>query len=106
MYAHLKDLLKSTGDLDDLVIVTPANVSDQQLSLLLGILQSLAVDISAVVDRSLIATHSGSEHSVHIETQWRQALIVQIVESEGERSVRETKPLPGLGLLDLHEQIP
>lgn len=105
VYAHLKDLLESTGDLDDLVIVTPANVSDQQLSLLLGILQSLAVDISAVVDRSLIATHSGSEHSVHIETQWRQALIVQIVESEGERSVRETKPLPGLGLLDLHEQI-
>ena len=105
VYSHLKELLGASDDLDDLVIVTPANVGDDQLSLLLGILQSLSIDISAVIDRSLIATHSGDGRSVHIETQWRQLLITEVIESEGERSVTETKPLPGLGLLDCYEQI-
>ena len=105
VYSHLKELLGASDDLDDLVIVTPANVGDDQLSLLLGILQSLSIDISAVIDRSLIATHSGDGRSVHIETQWRQLLITEIIESEGERSVTETKPLPGFGLLDCYEQI-
>lgn len=105
VYSHLKELLGASDDLDDLVIVTPANVGDDQLSLLLGILQSLSINISAVIDRSLIATHSGDRRSVHIETQWRQLLITEVIESEGERSVTETKPLPGLGLLDCYEQI-
>ena len=105
VYSHLKELLGASDDLDDLVIVTPANVGDDQLSLLLGILQSLSINISAVIDRSLIATHSGGRRSVHIETQWRQLLITEVIESEGERSVTETKPLPGLGLLDCYEQI-
>ena len=105
VYSHLKELLGTSHDLDDLVIVTPANVGDDQLSLLLGILQSLSINISAVIDRSLIATHLGGGRSVHIETQWRQLLITEVIESEGERSVTETKPLPGLGLLDCYEQI-
>lgn len=105
VYSHLKALLDTSDDLDDLVIVTPANVGDDQLSLLLGILQSLSINISAVIDRSLIATHSGDGRSVHIETQWRQLLITEVIESEGERSVAETKPLPGFGLLDCYEQI-
>ena len=105
VYSHLKELFGACDNLDDLVIVTPANVGDDQLSLLLGILQSLSINISGVIDRSLIATHSGDGHSVHIETQWRQLLITEVIESEGERSVTETKPLPGFGLLDCYEQI-
>ncbi len=105
VYSHLKELLGASDGLDDLVIVTPANVGDDQLSLLLGILQSLSINISAVIDRSLIATHSGDGRSVHIETQWRQLLITEVIESNGDRSVTEVKPLPGLGLLDCYEQI-
>jgi hypothetical protein len=77
----------------------------EQLSLLLGILQTLPVTISAVIHRSaLVGAHLG-QPCAHIELQLHQASITVIGIDNGEAHVGDTGLLPGCGLLGLLDEI-
>jgi hypothetical protein len=77
----------------------------EQLSLLLGILQTLPVEISAVIHRSaLVGAHLG-QPCAHIELQLHQASITVINIDNGEAHVGDTGLLPGCGLLGLLDEV-
>ena len=55
VYEHLKGLFALSDGVNTLCRIAPGNLEQAQLELLLGILGSLGVKPSAVVDRALLA---------------------------------------------------
>ncbi|MBT6350767.1 MAG: hypothetical protein HOJ46_01725, partial [Halieaceae bacterium] len=104
-HAHLATLFPDTAINEPVSLAVPGAMDTGQLSLLLGILQSLPVEISAVIHRSaLVGAHLG-QPCAHIEVQLHQASVTVIDVDNGEAHVGDTGLLPGCGLLGLLDEI-
>ena len=104
-HAHLAALFPDTTIEEAVALAIPGAMDAGQLSLLLGILQTLPVEISAVIHRSaLVGAHLG-QPCAHIEVQLHQASITVVEIDNGEASVGDTGLLPGSGLLGLLDEI-
>ena len=104
-HAHLATLFPDTAINEPVALAIPGAMDTGQLSLLLGILQTLPVEISAVIHRSaLVGAHLG-QPCAHIEVQLHQAIITVIDIDNGEAHVGDTGLLPGCGLLGLLDEI-
>ena len=104
-HAHLATLFPDTAINEPVALAVPGAMDTGQLSLLLGILQTLPVEISAVIHRSaLVGAHLG-QPCAHIEVQLHQASITVIDIDNGEAHVGDTGLLPGCGLLGLLDEI-
>lgn len=104
-HAHLDTLFPDTAINEPVALAIPGAMDTGQLSLLLGILQTLPVEISAVIHRSaLVGAHLG-QPCAHIEVQLHQASITVIDIDNGEAHVGDTGLLPGCGLLGLLDEI-
>lgn len=104
-HAHLATLFPDTAINEPVALAVPGAMDTGQLSLLLGILQTLPVEISWVIHRSaLVGAHLG-QPCAHIEVQLHQASITVIDIDNGEAHVGDTGLLPGCGLLGLLDEI-
>ena len=104
-HAHLATLFPDNAIDEPVALAIPGAMDAGQLSLLLGILETLPVKISAVIHRSaLVGAHLG-QPCAHIELQLHQASITVISIDNGEAYVGETGLLPGCGLLGLLDEI-
>ena len=104
-HAHLATLLPDTAINEPVALAIPGAMDAAQLSLLLGILQTLPVEISAVIHRSaLVGAHLG-QPCAHIEVQLHQASVTVVDVDNGEAHVGDTGLLPGCGLLGLLDEI-
>lgn len=104
-HAHLATLFPGNAIDEPVALAIPGAMDAGQLSLLLGILQTLPMTISAVIHRSaLVGAHLGKP-CAHIELQLHQASITVIGIDNGEAHVGDTGLLPGCGLLGLLDDL-
>ena len=104
-HAHLATLFPDTAINEPVALAIPGAMDTGQLSLLLGILQTLPVEISAVIHRSALVGAYLGQPCAHIEVQLHQASITVIDIDNGEAHVGDTGLLPGCGLLGLLDEI-
>lgn len=103
VHAHLETLLGQSTD--DLALIIPGAMEPDQLSLLLGILQTLPVETRGVVHRSaLVGSYLGAS-CAHIELHLHQASITTVSVEAGHAYAGATQLLPGHGLLGLMDDI-
>ena len=103
VHAHLKALLN--GISDDITLAIPGAMEPGQLSLLLGILQTLPVTASSVVHRSALVGAATGRSCAHVELQLHQASITAVTVESGVARAGETQLLTGHGLLGLIDDI-
>ena len=103
VYEHLKALFASIDGVNNLCLITPGNLEQAQLELLLGILGSLGVNSSAVVDRALLAHPAELGSGLNLNLQSRQLVISEVTVDANLSRVEKTTAVPGLGYLDLLE---
>jgi len=103
VHAHLEALLGDNND--DLMLAIPGAMESGQLSLLLGILQTLPVTASSVVHRSALVGAAVGQSCAHIELQLHQASITVVTVENQVAQAGETQVLPGHGLLGLMDEI-
>ena len=103
VHAHLEALLGDGNE--DLVLAIPGAMESGQLSLLLGILQTLPVTASLVVHRSALVGAAVGRSCAHIELQLHQASITMVSVANQVAQAGETQVLPGHGLLGLMDEI-
>lgn len=102
-YEHLKGLFASTDRVNDLCLIAPGNLDQTQLELLLGILGSLVINPSAVVDRALLAHPAELGSGLNLNLQWRQLVVSEVAVAANLCQVEKITAVPGLGYLDLLE---
>jgi len=103
VHAHLEALLN--GMSGDITLAIPGAMESGQLSLLLGILQTLPVTASAVVHRSALVGAAAGQSCAHVELQLHQASITLVTVENGVARAGDTQLLPGHGLLGLMDDI-
>ena len=103
VHAHLEALFN--GISGDITLAIPGAMEPGQLSLLLGILQTLPVTASGVVHRSALAGAATGQSCAHVELQLHQASITDVTVDNGVARAGETQLLPGHGLLGLMDDI-
>ena len=103
VYEHLKGLFTTTDSVNDLCLIAPGNLEQAQLELLLGILGSLGVNPSAVVDRALLAHPAELGSGLNVNLQWRQLVVSEITVDANLCRVEKITAVPGLGYIDLLE---
>jgi hypothetical protein len=103
VHAHLEQVLgKEAGSI---MLAIPGAMESAQLSLLLGILQTLPCDTRAVVHRSALVGASAGRSCVHIELQLHQSSMTRVDVEAGVAKARDTQILPGSGLMGLLDHI-
>ena len=103
VHAHLEALLNDISG--DITLAVPGAMESGQLSLLLGILQTLPVITSSVVHRSALVGAATAQSCAHVELQLHQASITAVTVESGVARAGETQLLPGYGLLGLMDEI-
>jgi len=103
VHAHLEALLD--GISGDITLAIPGAMESGQLSLLLGIIQTLPVTASSVVHRSALVGAATGQSCAHVELQLHQASITAVTVESGVAQAGETQLLPGHGLLGLMDDI-
>ncbi|MEK9585517.1 MAG: hypothetical protein VW039_04990 [Halieaceae bacterium] len=103
VHAHLETLLGQSTD--DLTLIIPGAMEPDQLSLLLGILQTLPVETRGVVHRSaLVGAYLGTP-CAHVELHLHQTSITPVSLEDGHAKAGITQLLPGQGLLGLMDEM-
>ena len=103
VHAHLETLLGQSTD--DLTLIIPGAMEPDQLSLLLGILQTLPVETRGVVHRSaLVGSYLGAP-CAHVELHLHQTSITPVSLEDGHAKAGITQLLPGQGLLGLMDEV-
>ena len=103
VHTHLQTLL---GDVPgDVRLAIPGTMEPAQLSLLLGILQTLPVTARSVIHRSALIGSAVGEACAHVELHLHQASITGVSVTDGIAAAQETQLLPGQGLLGLMDEI-
>ena len=103
VHAHLEALLADTSG--EITLVIPGVMEPAQLSLLLGILQTLPATPTAVVHRSALIGAGQGEACAHVELHLHQASVTAVAIADHSAIAGETQLLPGSGLLGLIDEI-
>jgi len=103
VHAHLEAMLGDTSG--EIALVIPGTMEPAQLSLLLGIVETLPVKPAAVVHRSALIGAGIAERCVHIELHLHQASVTPVNVDHGMAETGDTQLLPGFGLLGLIDDL-
>ena len=104
-YAQLRHLLESVGAPEKLIIATPGYLSDQQLSLLLGLLKALKVQVAGIIDSAVAAAINYPLAQVIIEVQRHQTVITEIGHKGDRIEILNQQCVPDLGMAQLHNLV-
>jgi len=104
-FAHLNTISSEHALKDEVIFAVPSNYNRNQLSILLGLVQSCDFDAVGIVDMPLLVAGStdGSDHAVYLDIQLHQSVLTTF--SPGENSISRDKvvQIPGTGLIALHD---
>ncbi len=106
VHGHLESLHQSVGAPEKVLIAAPGNMTREQLSMLLGIVQALPFNIGGLVHRtSVLGAASGLDQGLHVELQLHQLVVTPFQTVDGHTEAGESQTLPGRGLLALQDQL-
>lgn len=107
VHAHLLDIHEQAGQPQELILAVSSAMQREQLALLLGIIEQCPFDAVGLVNRSvaLSSLYGGSGRVYHLEIQLQQAVISELKSDNGVVKLQTVFPLPGHGLLQLHDRI-
>lgn len=104
-FAQLKQLLDAGGTPEAIILAVPGSISDEQLSLLLGLASAIPVQVSAVIDSALAICAQQTASTLLVEMQLHQSQISLIDHSAGTNNISHQETLPGMGMMQLHNAV-
>jgi hypothetical protein len=100
VHAQLEDLVAGfRDDLDGAIFVVPAHWSNEQLGLLLGVAEDIAVPVLGLVDSAVAATRSEypGRTLLHVDASLHQLTIAQMSQS-GRSSIQDRHAIDRIGI--------
>lgn len=104
-YSQLKQLLSLAESPESLIIAVPGSFSDEQISLLLGLVNALGVKVEAVLDTALAACAGEKEPTILVELQLHQAMICLIDYRDDCQIVSHQEIIPNIGTLQIYNSV-
>ena len=104
-FAQFKQLLQAAGSPDNIIIAVPGTVTDEQLSLLLGLASAIPVQVKAVIDSALAICAEHTESTLLVEMQLHQTQVSLIDCSASTSSLSQQETLPDIGIMQLYNAV-
>lgn len=109
VHSHLRHVHESAGAPEALTLAVPDAMPREQLSLLLGVAQACAFEVSGLVSRSVLlaSTHPSLKahpRIIHVESQLNQTILNELVNEGDSVHLLRSTPLPACGLMALQER--
>ncbi len=104
-FAQLNALWQGAGSPDALLLLVPGSFTDEQLSLLLGMVEALPARAVALVDSALAACSNMGGDTLYLDLQMHDSVIT-ICRLQGDTvRVAEQEILPGLGMAQIQNSL-
>ena len=104
-FAQFKHLLEVAGSPETIILAVPATVSDEQLSLLLGLASAVPVQVKAVIDSALAICAQQTESTLLVDMQLQQTQVSLINSSAAISSLSQQQTLPDIGIMQLYNAV-
>ena len=105
VHTQLQDML-AQQPASPLLLAVPGHFSRDQLSLLLGILETLPTEVAGLVHRSAaIAAQTGIAEGSHVELQLHQTVVTPLTKQDDRVLAGEAQTVPGFGWLWLLDRL-
>lgn len=104
-FAQLRQLWHEVDSPDELVILVPGSFTDEQISLLLGLINALPASPVSVIDSALPACLSRRGDTLYLDMQLHQS-VLSVGRTKGTKlSIVEQEVFPDLGLLQIYNSV-
>lgn len=104
-FVQLKQLLAAVGDVERCVLAVSGSFSNQQLSLLLGMLNALSVKTLSVVDNALAARLHNGAPCVYLDLHLHQGVVTALDLKQGKLAVVKQETIPQIGIARVYNQL-
>ena len=104
-FAHLNDIAGQHDLNNGVVFAVPSNYNRNQLSILLGLVQSCSFNATGLVDIPLLAAANADapDQMVYLDIQLHQSVLTSFTLSNDRVERGKVVQIPGTGLLALHD---
>ncbi|NIP17272.1 MAG: hypothetical protein GWM87_03255 [Xanthomonadales bacterium] len=104
-FAQLRGLWHSVGAPESLMVAAPGSFSDEQLSLLLGMIEALPASAVAIVDSALAACLPEERETLFVDMHLHQSVLSLCRPQGGELRIVAQEVIPDLGMLQVHNTV-
>jgi hypothetical protein len=104
-FAQLRQLWQSAGSPDSLMLLAPGSFTDNQLSLLLGMIEALPATTLAVFDSALAACLHISRETLFVDVHLHQTVLTLCRPEMNTVSIIEQEVFPDLGIMQIHNSV-
>ena len=104
-FAHLNAISSEFALSDEVIFAVPSNYNRNQLSILLGLVQSCAFEAVGLVDMPLLmaGARKDADLAIYLDIQLHQTVLTTFSPAEGKITRDKVVQIPGTGLLALHD---
>jgi hypothetical protein len=104
-FGHLESITKQFELNGETIFAVPSHYSANQLATLLGLVKHCSIDAAGLVDLALLALAKLHEHqhALFMDVQLHQTVLTLVTKEQGEIIRQKVLPIPGTGLLSLHD---
>jgi len=104
-FAHLNDITAQHALKDEVIFAVPSNYNRNQLSILLGLVQSCEFDAVGLVDMPLLMTADADypAMTVYVDIQLHQTVLTTFSLKDNKPTRDKVIQIPGTGLIALHD---
>lgn len=104
-FAHLSEISHEQDLKGEVIFAVPSNYNRNQLSVLLGLVQSCEFDAAGLVDMPLLTAGMAEqpEMTVYLDIQLHQSVLTSFSRQNGTVSRDKVVQIPGTGLMALHD---
>ena len=104
-FAHLNDIARQHDLKDEVIFAVPSNYNRNQLSILLGLVQSCEFDAVGLVDMPLLMAGNTDNPAmtVYLDIQLHQTVLTTFSFKDNKPARDKVIQIPGTGLIALHD---
>jgi hypothetical protein len=104
-FGHLEDITRTFNLDGDAIFAVPSHYNTNQLATLLGLVKHCSIEATGLVDLALLAMAGLHEHqhALFMDMQLHQTVLTLVTKEQGEIIREKVLPVPGTGLLALHD---
>ncbi|PCJ43610.1 MAG: hypothetical protein COA71_01695 [SAR86 cluster bacterium] len=104
-FGHLESITKQFELDGETIFAVPSHYTATQLATLLGLVKHCSINAAGLVDLALLAMAKLQEHqhALFMDVQLHQTVLTLVTKEQGEIIREKVLPVPGTGLLSLHD---